>query len=381
MLSWRFGFRVIGVVLSLSLALGWVQASFAQPAAPQPGAAATPSGQGGKERVAVMELEAVGSTPVQASAMSDRLREELLNTGKYTLVDRQQIENVLKEQALQQTGCTSTECAVQVGKVLGVRKLVTGRITKIDEQQWLLSANMIDVETAETQRAPTLPFEGTYFALLTKGIGQLVAALARTPEQAPVSGTSASSAGNASPPPAPASIQRIARLPAGPPPAPLPSPPPAPASVQRIGPKRVLQLPSRLTVFGSAGRPTEFRLPPTTPGSASGLGVEIVNADTLPARVKAGLDEDAWSGVFNATPDSGKLSRIGNQIGIQAFVACKAAYLSNFGSAHTDCFLVDVLNGNDLKNGQDWNISRGDTSEAVMEQLLRDLLTQFTSSK
>ncbi len=134
-----------------------------------------------KELVAVLDLEAVGSSAVEASAMSDQLRADLLKSGQYALVDRQQMDNVFKEQAFQQTGCTSSECAVQVGKVLGVRKLITGRITKIDSQHWLLSANVIDVETAETLRSETLPFEGAYFDLLTKGIGRLGAALAGKP--------------------------------------------------------------------------------------------------------------------------------------------------------------------------------------------------------
>lgn len=163
--------KSICMALTFLLAIGLTTPVSAQPANPAP----APSGKSssGKELIAVLDLDAVGSSKTEASAMSDRLREELLKTGKYTLVDRQQMEAVLGEQAFQQAGCTSAECAVKVGKVLGARKLVTGRVTKIDDQHWLLSANIIDVETAETLRSESLPHEGPYFSMLVTGIHTL----------------------------------------------------------------------------------------------------------------------------------------------------------------------------------------------------------------
>ncbi len=147
-------------------------------------------GQGGKPAggtgaaeslIAVLELDAVGASKVQASAITDRLREELLNSGQYTLVDRSQLNAVLDEQALQQAGCTSQECAVKVGRILGVRKLVTGRVTMLDPRLWLLSAQIIDVETAKTLRAVSQQHQGDFAALLESGISQLAAKLVMTP--------------------------------------------------------------------------------------------------------------------------------------------------------------------------------------------------------
>jgi N-acetylneuraminic acid mutarotase len=131
-----------------------------------------------KDVVAVLDLEAVEATKVQALAFTDRVREELVSGGNFTLVDRAQMNAVLDEQALQQTGCTSQECAVKVGKILGVRKLVTGRLTKIDSELWQVSAMMVDVETAETLRAVSVQHVGPYRTLLLAGAGSLVGKLA-----------------------------------------------------------------------------------------------------------------------------------------------------------------------------------------------------------
>ena len=182
--------RVLCLLLSVAVAVPLT--IHAQSAAVPPAAGSKSAASGAKlpaenepDLVAVMDLDAVGATKAEASAITDRLREQLLKSGRFTLVDRTQMSAVLDEQALQQTGCTSQECAVQVGKVLGVRKLITGKVTKISDKQWLVNVTMTDVETSQTLRAEALPYEGTYFSLLTDGIVQLATRLSTPTGQKP----------------------------------------------------------------------------------------------------------------------------------------------------------------------------------------------------
>jgi TolB-like protein len=180
---------LLSVLMALSPALLWAQAA-PRPAASAPSAispavpAARPSGSG-KELVAVMDLEAVGASKVEASAITDRLREELLKSGRFTLVDRTQMSAVLDEQALQQSGCTTQECAVQVGKVLGVHKLISGKVTKISDTAWLVNATVVDVETSETLRAESIRHRGDYFSMLDEAIVQLAAKISTPAGQKP----------------------------------------------------------------------------------------------------------------------------------------------------------------------------------------------------
>jgi hypothetical protein len=152
--------RFLGLALALLLLMP-APVILAQPTLPR---AANP----GKELVAVLEFDVVGATKAEAAAITDRLQDALLKQNKYTLVDRSQIDRILSEQAFQQEGCTTSECAVRVGRVLGVRKIVAGRLTKIDAQTWQLSGQLLDVETAETLKAETLPHQGSYFSLLNE---------------------------------------------------------------------------------------------------------------------------------------------------------------------------------------------------------------------
>ena len=131
-----------------------------------------------KELIAVLDLRGVKADEPEVAALTDRLREVLLKTGRYTLVDRSQMEAILDEQALQQTVCTEQECAVQVGRILGVRKIVASKVVKVSDTVWLLSAIMVDVETAETVRAESVQHRGDFFALMTRQVAALGARLA-----------------------------------------------------------------------------------------------------------------------------------------------------------------------------------------------------------
>jgi curli biogenesis system outer membrane secretion channel CsgG len=53
----------------------------------------------------------------ESITMTDRLRNELVNSGAFTVIERSKMDEILQEQGLQQTGCTSDECAVEIGKL------------------------------------------------------------------------------------------------------------------------------------------------------------------------------------------------------------------------------------------------------------------------
>ncbi len=72
-------------------------------------------------------MEAVGASKTEATALSGRLREELLESGRFIMVNHTRWNTPLEEQALQQAGRTGGNCVVKVGRIPGVRKIVLGR--------------------------------------------------------------------------------------------------------------------------------------------------------------------------------------------------------------------------------------------------------------
>jgi curli biogenesis system outer membrane secretion channel CsgG len=95
-----------------------------------------------KEYIAVMDLEGRGVSTFEAQTLTDKLRGELINTGKFTVVERGKMEDILKEQGFQQTGCTSEECIVEMGQLIGVSQMIAGSIGKVGST-FLVSIRLI----------------------------------------------------------------------------------------------------------------------------------------------------------------------------------------------------------------------------------------------
>ena len=121
--------------------------------------------------IAVLDLEVKKGVPPEASALlSDRLRLELLKTKKFNVVDRENMDVILKEQGFQLADCTTSECIVKVGQLLGVEKMVTGKIGKLGETYYI-SITMTNVETGVV--------EGMADEEYTGEIGQLFKVMSR----------------------------------------------------------------------------------------------------------------------------------------------------------------------------------------------------------
>ncbi len=97
-----------------------------------------------KTNIAILELEANGVTKSDARTLTNKLRGELIKTGRFDVIERNQMKAILDEQGFQQTGCISEECAVKIGQLIGVKKIIAGSIGKI-ENTYIISIRMIDV--------------------------------------------------------------------------------------------------------------------------------------------------------------------------------------------------------------------------------------------
>jgi TolB-like protein len=113
-----------------------------------------------KTNIAVIDLNSHGGlTQSEISSLSDRLRSLLVRTNAFDVVDRGQMEEILKEQGFQMSGCTSAECAVEAGQILGVEEMITGSIGKIG-RLYTIDIVLIDVETARIIKSITRDYQG-----------------------------------------------------------------------------------------------------------------------------------------------------------------------------------------------------------------------------
>ena len=122
-----------------------------------------------KIRVAVMNFENNSSWHYWGDnlgyAAADELVTQLFNTGEFSVIERAQLDAVLAEQNLGQSGLVNPTQAAAVGKLLGVQLILTGSITKFSidrkgggirvfraeysEAETNLDIRLIDTNTAE----------------------------------------------------------------------------------------------------------------------------------------------------------------------------------------------------------------------------------------
>ncbi len=122
-----------------------------------------------KIAVAVMELDANGVTEAEGKALSDRLRIETFKAGVFFVMERDKMTKILDEMEFQLSGCTSDECVVEVGRIVGVKKMIAGSVSKVGEI-YSVSIRLIDVETSKIEGTAIEDIEGTLGMVLTQAV-------------------------------------------------------------------------------------------------------------------------------------------------------------------------------------------------------------------
>ncbi|HOI42413.1 MAG TPA: hypothetical protein PK523_05650, partial [Elusimicrobiales bacterium] len=102
---------------------------------------------GPKITVSVLQPEiGAGVTAEEGAAVADALRSGMGRSPELQLIAREQTEQILKEQHFQYSICGAADCAVEAGKLLGVRKIIGVSMMRIGSR-YTLTIRSIDVET------------------------------------------------------------------------------------------------------------------------------------------------------------------------------------------------------------------------------------------
>nr|MDP9120922.1 CsgG/HfaB family protein [Acidobacteriota bacterium] len=89
---------------------------------------------GKKARIAVLEFKSKADNQWWyshgAQAAQDVFVTELVKSGKFRVVEREQLEALMREKNLTLSGDVDPKSAIQIGKLLGVNYLLTGAVTE-----------------------------------------------------------------------------------------------------------------------------------------------------------------------------------------------------------------------------------------------------------
>ncbi|MBT9548050.1 MAG: hypothetical protein IV090_21850 [Candidatus Sericytochromatia bacterium] len=99
------------------------------------------------ERAAVLDFSSKGNiTASDASIITDRIRSLIVQSQKYEVIERENMDRILREQGFQATqNCDTTDCSVAIGKILSVRHMITGSASRLGNL-YSLNLRIIDVE-------------------------------------------------------------------------------------------------------------------------------------------------------------------------------------------------------------------------------------------
>ncbi|MFC1481037.1 CsgG/HfaB family protein [Candidatus Neomarinimicrobiota bacterium] len=131
--------------------------------------------------IAIMDFEGIGISTNESMTLTNRLRNELFKIGKFEVVERAMMETILAEQDFQMTGCTSNDCLVEIGMLLGAQQMVGGSISKFGST-FTVSARIVDVQTGKIIAVSDYDLKGALDDLLTSGMQVVALRLAGTDE-------------------------------------------------------------------------------------------------------------------------------------------------------------------------------------------------------
>lgn len=114
---------------------------------------------GGKITIAVLDFDAKNISQESAEAVTDLLRTELFNTGRFKVVERQEIQRIIKEQQFQVSGVTDSDQVVEIGRLLNVQAIMVGTVTKLGSTH-LINTRLVNVRTGLVVHAESIESTG-----------------------------------------------------------------------------------------------------------------------------------------------------------------------------------------------------------------------------
>ena len=100
----------------------------------------------------------------------------MVKVGKYNVVERGKIDEILKEQKLQISGCVE-ECLIDVGKILGAKQIILGSVGKLGSV-YTISVKLVDANSGELLKTSDFDTERGLGALSTVGMKKVALEIA-----------------------------------------------------------------------------------------------------------------------------------------------------------------------------------------------------------
>lgn len=116
--------------------------------------------------------------------VAERVSTELIRLNKYPIVERQELEKVLKELNLQRTGLIDPSSSKDIGKMLGASSVVLGTLTELPENSIELHVRIVEVETGKVLNATSGVIKKDWLEQYRKNLEELNIEIEKNPKNA-----------------------------------------------------------------------------------------------------------------------------------------------------------------------------------------------------
>jgi len=105
----------------------------------------------GQLYIGVLDLTPHNIDERDGMSISARMRMFLAQHDVFKVMERDRMNEIMEELNFQQSGaCSSNECVIQVGKMIGVRKMIAGEVFVV-ESRYSLQIRLVDVATGSVE--------------------------------------------------------------------------------------------------------------------------------------------------------------------------------------------------------------------------------------
>jgi TolB-like protein len=126
-----------------------------------------------KTKIAVLDFQLQGEdfqTEDMGIIVAEWLITALVQEGRFDVIERRLLEKIIQEQKLTMTGIVDQKSATKLGKLLGVKVIISGSVLKL-QNSLEVNARIIDVESASIIAAESV--QGSSASSLEELIGQM----------------------------------------------------------------------------------------------------------------------------------------------------------------------------------------------------------------
>ena len=127
--------------------------------------------------IAILDFNGIGVSAQETQVLTNRVGTHFVQLGRHQVIERGEMEQILQEQDFQLTGCTTNECAVEIGQLIGAQQILAGSFGKLGTV-YTIDMKIIDVETGRVLRTTSYDSEGSINLLLTEGLAVAVRRIA-----------------------------------------------------------------------------------------------------------------------------------------------------------------------------------------------------------